>query len=110
MTEAEWLAGAFSMPMFELLRNRQTGSARKRLLIALACCDIVRPDMSEPAQRAVETTRRFFCGEATESERREAREQACEARKVGINTDRSYAVGYLCPSGRDARPRLVMRV
>jgi hypothetical protein len=76
MTEAEWLATTFSTPMFALLRERSVGSQRKRLLLALTCCEQVLDGMSEAGRRAVEVARRYLDGRADEAERWAAFERA----------------------------------
>ncbi|MDB5309886.1 MAG: hypothetical protein JWO38_4088, partial [Gemmataceae bacterium] len=79
MTEDEWLTSAFSGPMFGLLRARKAGTARQRLLLALACCERILPFMSADARPAVGIAERFLRGEATEAERWAAFERGGEA-------------------------------
>ena len=76
MTEAAWLAGTLSTPMFEWLREQGLGSHRQRLLLGLACCRRLMHRMLPDSRRAVEVAERFFAGSATEAERWEAFDDA----------------------------------
>jgi hypothetical protein len=87
VTEAEWLACTDPQPMLELLRGRAT--ARRRRLLACACCRLIWPALHFACWRSVvEVVERFADGTATHAERQAVLK---EADRIWNKTSRGHS-------------------
>jgi hypothetical protein len=99
MTEAEWLACTDPQRMLEYLRGK--ASDRKLRLFACACCQFVRPLMTdERSRRAVEGGERYADGLASQLELEVVR---AEARAAIPSKNRSRGLTVGTRAWREAR-------